>query len=161
MPSFWIGQSRIISLKTSQNERSLSFDDRFDCCYDGGYFFLVDTSGFVRMLDVGSGTFLHDMLLGTDGFRRIIVRVNFNYVVVAAIERNSSSQSKLYVYNLKCLKETDVIPSHLLLTRIDLDCEVVAMMMTETRLVCLSKTNMYVVDLKPIDRLRCPEPSFY
>jgi hypothetical protein len=86
-------------------------------------------------LDMVSATFLHDMHIGPDGFHRMIVRVNLNYVVAAAIDKVSSSKSKLYVYDLKCLKETDAVPSHLLLTRIDLDGEVVEMKMTETRLV--------------------------
>ena len=65
--------------------------------------------------------------------------------------------SKLYVYDLKCLKETDADPTHLLLTTIDLECKIEAMRMNETRIVCLSDKNMYVVDLKPVDRLRSPE----
>jgi F-box-like len=155
-----------ISLKTFQVERSLSYDHfSFEGFYDGGYLFLIKKSGFVRMLDVVSGTFLHDIRIGPYAFHRIIVRVNSNYVVLAAVESQSNSdssgKSKLYIYELKYLKEIDTVPTHLLLTRIDLYCEVVAMRMTETRLVCLSKTNMYVVNLKPINRLRCPEPSFY
>ena len=37
--------------------------------------------------------------------------------------------SKLYVYDLKCLKETNAVPTHLLLTTIDLECKIKAMMM--------------------------------
>ena len=38
--------------------------------------------------------------------------------------------------------------------RIDLCCEVVAMRMNETRIVCLSDENIYAIDLKAIERLR-------
>jgi hypothetical protein len=63
----------------------------------------------------------------------------------------------LRVYDLKCLKETDAVPTHLLLITIDLKLNVKRMLMNETRIVCLSDKNMYVLDLKPVDRLRCPE----
>jgi hypothetical protein len=145
----------LISLKTFEIERSSSFGARFDSCYDGGYLFLLN-SHFVRMLDVVSGTFLHDMPKEPSLLDRYIIRVNSNYAVTAAVE-GSGRKSKLSVYDLKCLKETGTVPSHLLLATIDLECGVLAMMMNETRIVCLSDENMYVVDLKPIDRLRCPE----
>jgi hypothetical protein len=65
------------------------------------------------------------------------------------------------VYDLECLKETDAVPSHLLLTTIEIERRVEKMLMNETRIVCLypscSDCEMCVVDLKPIDRLRCPE----
>ena len=64
---------------------------------------------------------------------------------------------KLYVYDLKCLKETDVVPKNLLFTTIDLKFNVKKMLMNESRIVCLSDKNIYVVDVKHIDRLRCPE----
>ena len=60
-------------------------------------------------------------------------------------------------YDLKCLKESDTVPSHILLTTIDLQCKVVAMLLNEIYIVCLSDCKMYVIDLKPIDRLRYPE----
>jgi F-box-like len=142
----------IISLKTFQVERSLCcYHPRF---YDRGYLFLTNNKrSLIRMLDVASGTFLHDMPVKPSEFVSIITRVNSNYVVAAVIE----SDSILYIYDLKCLKETDAAPTHLLLTTIELEYQVRAMLMNETRIVCLGKENMYVVDLKPIDRLRCPE----
>ena len=146
----------LISLKTFQVERSMSCDCRFDIYYDGGYLFFMNNYGLVRMLDVMSGTFLHDMPFEKPFYVDcMICRVNSNYVVSAAIS-SCSGKTKLYVYDLKCLKETDVAPTHLLLTTIVLECKVDAMMMNETRIVCLSDRKMYVVDLKPIDRLRCP-----
>jgi hypothetical protein len=143
----------LVSMNTFQVERSLSCDDRFHFFYDGGYLFLIN-SFFVRILDVASGTFLHDMPVEPPIYSDSgITRVNSNYFVVAG----KYSNSKLYVYDLECLKDTDADPTHLLLTTIDLECDILAMMMNETRIVCLSDKNMYVVDLKPVDRLRCPE----
>ena len=38
-----------------------------------------------------------------------------------------------------------------------LGCKICAVLMHENRIVCLNNKNTYFVDLKPIDRLRCPE----
>jgi hypothetical protein len=75
----------------------------------------------------------------------IISRVNSNYAVAAATP-NYSGKTKLHVYDLKCLKETDSVPTHLLLTTIDLECKVKEMLMNETRLVCLSYGDLHVID---------------
>jgi hypothetical protein len=141
-----------ISLKTFQVERSLSgyFKTSY---YDGGYLFLITKDCLVRMLDVASGTFLHDIRMKPFKFGYIF-RVNSNYVVIATI---TNLHSTLYVYDLKRLKETHVVPTYLLLTKIELKQKVERMAMNETRIVCLSYDQMYVVDLKPIGRLRCPE----
>jgi hypothetical protein len=122
--------------------------------YDGGYLFLMNSDNLVRILDVASGTFLHDIRTELSSFKCMICRVNSNYVVIALIKNGCTT---LYVYDVKCLKETISVPTHLLFTSIELECKVLAMLMNETRLVCLSYDKMYVVDLKPIDRLRCPE----
>jgi hypothetical protein len=144
----------LISLKTFQVERSLS--SFHECYYDGGYLFIMkENQNFVRMLDVASGTFLRDMPIEPSSYG-YISRVNSNYVVTSAIMR-SRPKSKLHVYDLKCLKETDSDPTHLLLTTIEVEGEVVGMRMNETRIVFLTGKNMFVVGLKPIDRLRCPE----
>jgi hypothetical protein len=73
---------------------------------------------------------------------------NFISLKTFQVERSLSSRAK-------CLKETDAVPSHFLLTTIELECEKVAMMMmNETRLVCVSgfgdKRKMHVIDLQPI-----------
>jgi hypothetical protein len=144
----------LISLKTFQVERSLSCDPYFVCYYDGGYLFFMNNCELVRMLDVASGTFLHDMLFNLPLYVGCMIgRVNSNHVVIAI---SKEGHTTLYVYDLKCLKETDCVPTDPLLTTIDLECIVLAMLMNETRLVCLSYDKMCVVDLKPIDRLRCP-----
>jgi hypothetical protein len=142
-----------LSLKTFQVERSLSgyFETSF---YDKSHLFLMNNDCLVRILDVASGTFLHDIRVEPPSIDCITIRVNSNYVVIA---RPNGTRSTLYVYDLNCLKETDTVPSHLLLTTIDLEFKVREMLMNETRIACLSKQNMFVVDLKPIDRLRCPE----
>ena len=121
--------------------------------YDGGYLFLMNNDCLVRILDVATGTFLQNIRREPSCFDCVISRVNSNYVVIA---RSNGNHSTLYVYDLKCLKETDTVPSHLLLTTIDLECQVKKMLMNETRIACLSKQEMFVVDLEPIDRLRCP-----
>jgi F-box-like len=110
----------LISLKTFEIERSLSFD-RFGSCYDGGYLFLMNYY-VVRILDVASGTFLHDMPKKPPGLVHYITKVNSHYAVTVAKE-DSGNKSKLFVYDLKCL----------------------------------SDENIYIVDLKPVDRLICPE----
>jgi WD40 repeat protein len=143
----------LISMKTFQVERSLSC--LYFGSYDGGYVFLMNSDhSSVRMLDVTSGTFLHDMRMKLSYFDVILTRVNSNYVVIVTTNRVYST---LHVYDLKCLKETDAVPTHLLLTKIDLKFTVKRMLMNETRIVCLSHKNMYVLEFEPIDRLRCPE----
>jgi WD40 repeat protein len=142
-----------ISMKTFQVERSMSFRAKY-LQYDNGYLFVLKKENLVRILDVASGTFLRDIFIKpskTFQLYNVIYRTNPNYVVIA------THDSKLYIYDLKCLKETEVVPSHLLLTTIDLECKIEAMMMTDTRIVCLCQNNAYVLDLKPVDRLRCPE----
>ena len=121
--------------------------------YDGGYLFLMNNDCLVRIFDVASGTFLHDIRTEPSCFDCVISRVNSNYVVIA---RSNGNRSKLFIYDLKCLKETDIVPSHLLLTTIDLECQGKKILMNETRIACLSDCKMYVVDLEPVDRLRCP-----
>ncbi len=113
----------------------------------------MKTENLVQILDVASGTFLRDIRIVPSKiveYYYVIFRVNSNYVVM------STHDSKLYVYDLKCLKETDAAPSHLL-TTIDLECKVEEMTMNETHIVCLTTNEMIVIDLKPIDRLRCPK----
>jgi hypothetical protein len=105
--------------------------------YDGGYLFLINSDCLVRILDVASGTFLHYIRMEPSSFDSIIYRVNSNYVVMAKIKNGHHEHSTLYVYDMKCLKETDVMPTHLL-TTIDLKRKVKRMTMNETRIVCLS-----------------------
>ena len=142
-----------LSLKTCEFQRSLTcyYETSY---YDGGYLFLMNSEGLVRILDVASGTFLHDIRMELSSFEYIIARVNSNYVVIAIINKGFTT---LYVYDLKCLKETDVAPTHLLLTTIELRRNVKRMAMNETRIVCLSYGLLHVIDLKHVDRLRCPE----
>jgi hypothetical protein len=120
--------------------------------HEKGYLFLVNED-LVRILDVASGTFLRDIRSVPNKLDSIICCASTNYVVILACNNNS----KLSVYDLKCLKEIDAVPSHLLLTSFDLDWIVKKMAMDEHRIVCLSDKKMFVVDLKLIDRLRCPE----
>jgi F-box-like len=143
-----------ISMKTFQVERSVSSRANY-FAYDKSYLFLQNKNR-VRILDVASGTFLRD--IHVDQPDLMICSANSNYVVILS---GNDFYSKLNVYDLECLKETDAVPSHLLLTTIGIEHNVHKMLMNETRIVCLylpyGYCEMYVVDLKPIDRLRFPE----
>jgi hypothetical protein len=138
-----------ISMKTFELERVVSSTAEY-LQYDGGYLFELKKENLMGILDVSSGTYLRDIRIKPSKNYQMIFRVNSNYVVM------NNRDSKLFVYDLKCLKETVAVPTHLLLTMIDLECQVKEMLMNETRIVCLSN-KMFVVDLQPIDRLRCPE----
>jgi hypothetical protein len=139
-----------ISMKTFQVETSVSSRAKY-LQYDNGYLFLSKEENLVGILDVASGTFLRDISIKPSKNYYMIFRANSNYVVMTNIDL------KLYVYDLKCLRETAAVPSHLLLISIDLECPVKEVLMNETRIVCLTNNKMFVVDLQPIDRLRCPE----
>jgi hypothetical protein len=141
-----------ISMKTFQVERVLSSRAKY-LQYDNGYLFVSKKENLVAILDVASGTFLRDIRIPYFEVDYIIFRVNSKYITHVI----TNLDSKLYVYDLKCLKETDAAPTHLLLTTIDLECDIGAMVMNETHIICLSGEKMYVVDLKLVDRLRCPE----
>jgi hypothetical protein len=146
-----------ISMKTFQVERSLSFRAK-SFSYDKGYLFLQNKN-LIRILDVSSGKFLRDIRTRPHQLGSIICSANSNYVALIPC---NNYYSKLHVYDLKCLKQTDAVPSHLLLTTIDLKrisiyLKVKKVVMNETRIVCLNDLTMYVLDLQHIDRLRCPE----
>jgi hypothetical protein len=139
-------------ISTFQIERLVSFRVRY-LAYDTGYLFLQNKN-LVRILDVASGTFLRNIRLEPDQLDSIVCCANSNYVVILSCNK---FYSKLSVYDLKCLKQTDAVPSHLLLISIDLNWIVEKIAMNETRIVCLNSNTMYAVDLQPINRLRCPE----
>ena len=141
-----------ISLKKFQVERSLSSRAKY-FAYDKGHLFLQNKN-FIRILDVSSGTYLRDIHMEQHEPDSMFLCANSRYVVILSCNK---LYSKLSVYDLKCLKETDTVPSHLLLTSFDLDWIVKKVAMNETRIVCLDSNKMYVVDLKHIDLLRCPE----
>jgi hypothetical protein len=150
---------KVISLKTFEIVRSLSCAVYLDSYYNGGYLLLIDCiRNRIRMLDVVSGTFLHDIPLNYSSYIVTFdcIKVNSAYVVVAVAERGYDGHSKLFVYDLECLKQINAVPTHLRLTTIEVKDKVEAMMMNESKIVCRSKTNMYVIYLKHIDRLRCP-----
>jgi hypothetical protein len=142
-----------ISMNTFQVERSVSSRAKY-FEYDKGYLFLQKDDHLVRILDVASGKFLRDIRMEPFPIPLKICSINSNYVVLLT---ENEYHSKLYVYDLKCLKETEAVPSHLLLTSIDVECDVRGMVMNEYQIVCIGDSDMYVVDLQPIHRLRCPE----
>jgi F-box-like len=141
---------KFISMKTFQVERSVSSRAKyFD--YDKGYLFLLEDDHLARILDVASGTFLRDIRMEPSVSSKICI--NSNYVIVLT-ERYHHSM--LYIYDLKCLKETDAEPTHLLLTSMKIKFKVKGMAMNEHKIVCVGFKKTCVIDLKPIDRLRCP-----
>jgi F-box-like len=141
-----------ISMKTFQVERSVSSRESY-FTYNGGHLFLL-CNDLVRILDVTSGTFTRDIRMEPGQLDSIICCANSNYVALVSCNR---FYSKLHVFDLKCLKETDAASSQLLLISIDLERTPIWMLMNETRIVCLSNCEISVIDLKPIHRLRCPE----
>ena len=109
---------------------------------------------------MSSGTFLREICVEPDGLDSIICGVNSSFVVIAAIKTSSDVHSKLNVYNFKCLEELDDVPSHLLLTSIDLGEYFGSgsrIAMNESRIVCVNCYAMDVIDLSLVHRLRCPE----
>ena len=73
-----------------------------------------------------------------------VVSVDVTHIVYGRHVAMSCNKlySKLSVYDLKCLKETETVPSHLLLTSFDLDWIVKKVAMNETRIVCLDDNKM-------------------
>ena len=142
-----------ISMKTFQVERSLSpmagYSD-----YDKGYLFLLEEEHLVRILDVTSGTFLRYICMEPSSMPLKICTINSNYVVLLT---GNMDHSMLYFYDLNCLKETNTVPTHFLLTSMEIQFKVRKMGMNEHKIACVGYHKDCVIDLKPIDRLRCPE----
>jgi F-box-like len=142
-----------ISMKTFQVERSVSpiavYSD-----YDKGYLFLLEDEHLVRILEVASGTFLRDICMEPSCMPLKICTINSNYVVLLT---GNGYHSMLYVYDLNSLKENNVVPTHFLLTSMEIQFQVKKMGMNENKIVCVGYLKDCVIDLKPIDRLRCPE----
>jgi hypothetical protein len=144
---------KFISMKTFQVENSVSSRAKY-LDYDKGYLFLLKDDDLVRILDVASGTFLRDIRMEPSPVSSKICSINSNYVVVLTGKRH---HSMLYIYDLKCLKETDAEPTHLLLTSMKIKFKVNKMAMNEHKIVYVGSQKTCVIDLKPIGRLRCPE----
>ena len=121
--------------------------------YDKGYLLRLEEEHLVRILDVASGIFLRDICLEPTTMPFKMCSITSNYVVLLT---GNEYHSILYVYDWKCLKETAAVPSHCLLTSIDVECNVKRMVMNEYTIACIGNGEINVVDLQPIDRLRCP-----
>jgi hypothetical protein len=121
-------------------ERSLTVIRRFE--YDQGLMFII-SDRLIRILDVVSGTYLHDIHMNKFRWIRSI-RVNSNYVVIIG-------RVKLYVYSLKALKndpKTDPFVS-----KIKFKYETLDALVDETQIVCLGRnyTNNLLSDIIVVD----------
>ena len=110
-------------------ERSLSVMYRiFRSKYERGLMFFIYRDGLIRILDVASGTYLHDIPRGIIGYIDAI-KVNSNYVVI--IDR-----SNLYVYSLLALRSP--LPSDAFVFKIKHNHEeLIDVLIDEAQIVCL------------------------
>ena len=108
-------------------ERSLSVRPEWWFHYDRGLmFFTKDHNQLIRILDVASGTYLHDIDMGK--IEHIYaIKANSNYVVII-------TDSNLYVYSLQALRNN--LPSDAFVFKIE-NCHVLVGWTDETQIVCL------------------------
>jgi hypothetical protein len=120
-------------------ERSLSAIRWFE--YDQGLMFFIGQR-LIRVLDVASGTYLHDMHIGRFPWIKS-VRVNSNYVVVIG-------DVCLYVYSLQALKNP--LPSDAFLFKIKHNFkELTSVLVDETQIVCLGMEKFGVYQINVFD----------
>jgi hypothetical protein len=112
----------------------------------------------IRILDVASGTYLHDIHINHKKFDWIKnIRVNSNYVVIIG-------EICLYVCSLQALKNP--LPSDACLFEIKHNCkELRSVLIDDTQIICLSEVDFRYhitvfdfgsVDLTPIPTLTAP-----
>ena len=131
-------------------ERSLSVIRRF--AYDQGLMFIISDQ-LIRILDVASGTYLHDIHMNK--FRWIKdIRVNSNYVVIIG-------RVNLYVYSLKALKNAR--PTDPFVSKIKFKYETLDALVDETQIVCLGRnytnnllSDIIVIDFGSFDQMSVP-----
>ena len=115
-------------------ERSLSVMSRW-WFYDRGLMFIIKRDGLIRILDVASGTYLHDIDMGkSDNYLRILdIKANSNYVVIF-------DRSNLYVYSLQALRNP--LPSNAFVFKIKHNHkELYRVLVDETQIVCLGENH--------------------
>ena len=107
-------------------ERSLSVRFGWQFKYDRGLMFLIDGDDrLIRILDVASGTYLHDIDMGES--RWIVdIKANLNYVVIIA-------ESDLYVYSLQALRNP--LPGDALVFKIKYCHDLYSLTVDETQIV--------------------------
>ena len=114
-------------------ERPLSVMPQWWFRYDRGLMFIINSDNLIRILDVVSGTYLHDIDMGiwVSKYEWIkAIKANLNYVVIIA-------ESNLYVYSLQALRNP--LPSDAFVSKTQFCYESVDLnvMVDETQIVCL------------------------
>ena len=106
-------------------ERSLSVRSQLWPRYDRGLLFLRNRNQLIRILDVASGTYLHDINMGKCRWIEDI-KANSNYVVIIA-------DSNLYVYSLQALRNP--LPGDALVFKIKYCHDLYSLTVDETQIV--------------------------
>ena len=142
-----------ISTKTFEVERSLGAKTEY-VDYDRGYLFLIKANGpMARIMDVASGTFLHDVFIEKLPHHSFgSCRVNSKYVV---IENNGFPKKTLWIYDLESIKATDDVPHYLLLCVIKTKLNGQLRLVDEDQIVCSSDIGVEVFNVASIDTLKC------
>ena len=133
-------------------ERFLSVMYRWWFQYDRGLLFFINRNQLIRILDVASGTYLHDIDMGIWMPKTkviIAIKANLNYVVIIAI-RN------LYVYSLQALRNP--LPSDAFVLKIKSINIFIDVMVDDTQIVCLDcyPGQIKVVDFGSFDQTPIP-----
>jgi len=111
-------------------ERSLSVMIGMSFHYDRSLMFMIKGK-LIRILDVVSGTYLHDIYMSQIGTIKAI-KVNLNYVVI--IDR-----SNLYVYSLQALRNP--LPSDAFVFKIERQCEIIGVAVDDTQIVLINQQS--------------------
>jgi F-box-like len=127
-------------------ERSLSLMNRRSFHYDQSLMFFIKDQ-LIRILDVVSGTYLHDIHMGQIGTIKTI-KVNLNYVVI--IDR-----SNVYVYSLQALRNP--LPSDAFVFKKECRRKIIAVAVDDTQIVLMFKRyQITVLDFGSFDPTPIP-----
>jgi WD40 repeat protein len=147
---------QFISCKTLEIERSLSCKT-WRTMYHGGLFFIGrDDDGLVRILDVASGTYLHDI--------RVIynpkdwpLKVSTSSKYLVAMDGMKREERTLSVYDLQAMRNPKAKPATILLNTF-VTTLADELLMDETRIVfysLFSGNEIIVIDFGDHDRFKC------
>jgi hypothetical protein len=116
-------------------ERSLSVMTGMSFHYDRSLLFMIKGQ-LIRILDVVSGTYLHDIHMRQIGTIKAI-KVNLNYVVIVY-------SFNLYVYSLQALRNP--LPSDAFVFKIERQWEITGVAVDDTQIVFISQTGWDLID---------------
>ena len=149
---------QFISCKTLEIERSLSCKN-WRKMYDGGLFFMGRDDGLVRILDVASGTYLHDIRVkhGPNAWLRrgLKVTTNSKYLVVMD-DMGDEDETTFSVYDLQAMRNPMAKSCSILLYTLE-TTPADDLLIDETRIVfsCLYYDNeIVVIDFGDYDRFK-------